>query len=293
MLRSKNREISIFSMSALDLFASALGAFILIAIALFPYFLKTNTDTFTKELQKIITQQQEKLEETEAEKKKLQSQVEKQIEEAAQAAKARVDFQFPHIDIVIGLDITGSMSEEISGLKEEIGSFAKILGKLAPSFAIGIVAFGDREHRTPFIEFKLREMKHSRKNFGSLVGFINSIEVGPNFLGGNNPDYQEAFYGGLMLAIHESPWRSQAGKKIIVMITDQTAYPEEMQKSIREAGLFSGRGSDYGVSTVYATNSELEPYVADFLAQVAKAGEGQAVRGGGTMTANLLLSLLD
>ncbi len=40
-MRSKNREISIFSISALDLFASALGAFIIITIVLLPYFPNT------------------------------------------------------------------------------------------------------------------------------------------------------------------------------------------------------------------------------------------------------------
>ena len=37
-MKRRQREINIFSMSALDLFASALGAFILIAVVLFPYF---------------------------------------------------------------------------------------------------------------------------------------------------------------------------------------------------------------------------------------------------------------
>lgn len=39
MRRNKSREINIFSMSALDLFASALGAFILIAVIALPYYL--------------------------------------------------------------------------------------------------------------------------------------------------------------------------------------------------------------------------------------------------------------
>ena len=42
-MKRRHREINIFSMSALDLFASALGAFILIAVVLFPYF--PNTDS--------------------------------------------------------------------------------------------------------------------------------------------------------------------------------------------------------------------------------------------------------
>src|ERR1700682_808057 len=39
-MRRPNRNIEIFSMSVLDLFAAALGAFILIAIILFPNYLK-------------------------------------------------------------------------------------------------------------------------------------------------------------------------------------------------------------------------------------------------------------
>ena len=42
-MKRKSRELSIFSMSALDLFASALGAFILIAVVMFPYFPNTGT----------------------------------------------------------------------------------------------------------------------------------------------------------------------------------------------------------------------------------------------------------
>ena len=40
-MKRRNREVSIFSMSALDLFASALGAFILLAIVMFPHFPNT------------------------------------------------------------------------------------------------------------------------------------------------------------------------------------------------------------------------------------------------------------
>ena len=40
-MKSRSKEINIFNMSALDLFASALGAFILISVVLFPYFPNT------------------------------------------------------------------------------------------------------------------------------------------------------------------------------------------------------------------------------------------------------------
>ena len=54
-MKQRNREINIFNMSALDLFASALGAFILITLILLPFF--PNLDP---------TPVQEKLEKTQA-----------------------------------------------------------------------------------------------------------------------------------------------------------------------------------------------------------------------------------
>lgn len=47
MRSRRNREISIFSMSALDLFASALGAFLILMIIMFPYY-KKETDSLKK-----------------------------------------------------------------------------------------------------------------------------------------------------------------------------------------------------------------------------------------------------
>ena len=43
-VKARSREVNVFSMSALDLFASALGAFILISIVLMPYFLRLDPE---------------------------------------------------------------------------------------------------------------------------------------------------------------------------------------------------------------------------------------------------------
>lgn len=40
-MKKRSREINIFSMSALDLFASAMGAFVIVAVIMFPYFPNT------------------------------------------------------------------------------------------------------------------------------------------------------------------------------------------------------------------------------------------------------------
>lgn len=53
-MRSRRRQVSVFSMSALDLFAAALGAFILIVLILFPYYQRGGTDTSMEDLEEQV-----------------------------------------------------------------------------------------------------------------------------------------------------------------------------------------------------------------------------------------------
>lgn len=53
-MRSRRRDISVFSISALDLFAAALGAFILIVLVLFPYYQMGGTDISMEELEDLV-----------------------------------------------------------------------------------------------------------------------------------------------------------------------------------------------------------------------------------------------
>ena len=73
-MKKSSREINIFGMSALDLFASALGAFILIAIILFPYFPNTgDSPERVAEVRAELAQVQQELQQTEAELQQTQA----------------------------------------------------------------------------------------------------------------------------------------------------------------------------------------------------------------------------
>lgn len=47
-MRRRNRELNVFSISALDLFASAMGAFILITLVTLPFYLNTDRDVMAQ-----------------------------------------------------------------------------------------------------------------------------------------------------------------------------------------------------------------------------------------------------
>ncbi|MEE9271853.1 MAG: hypothetical protein V3U57_01080 [Robiginitomaculum sp.] len=53
-MRARRHNISVFSISALDLFAAALGAFILIVLVLFPYYRLGGTDQSMEELEDLV-----------------------------------------------------------------------------------------------------------------------------------------------------------------------------------------------------------------------------------------------
>lgn len=87
MLR-RNRDINIFSMSALDLFASALGAFILLTLILMPYYLKTD-----KDLMADLQQCREALAESEAARQALQTELQANQQAAQRAQEALEESQ--------------------------------------------------------------------------------------------------------------------------------------------------------------------------------------------------------
>lgn len=58
-MRAHRRSIAVFSISALDLFAAALGAFILIVLVLFPYYRLGGTDVSFEELEQLVERRRE------------------------------------------------------------------------------------------------------------------------------------------------------------------------------------------------------------------------------------------
>ena len=92
-MRRKSRDVSIFSMSALDLFASALGAFILIAVVMFPYFPNTGTSD-QRDLDEALERLQVEEEESATSQevvREIREELERRLEEVREVARRQVD----------------------------------------------------------------------------------------------------------------------------------------------------------------------------------------------------------
>ncbi len=286
-MRTRRREIEIFSMSALDLFASGMGAFIILAVVAMPFFPKTgDSPAQSEELKALLAEATERTRELEQALAEA-TETSRQLEEALSKAK------LGDLDLVICLDVTASMTAQIDGLKREIGGLARILDSLAPSVGVGVVAFGDRMWSQPVRAHDIVETTNLR----SLMAFINSLTPNMNDpRAGLNTDGPEALATALERAV-ASDWRPPSSRKFIVVITDNAAYPERRAAATQLAQSFASQAGRY-VSTVRA-NYTVDPgdrQAADrFLRQLAAAGRGQFVdaAGGESMIGSLLLAILD
>ncbi len=270
-MKRRNKEINIFSMSALDLFASALGAFILIAIVLFPYFPNIGDSP------ERVGQMKKELAAAKAQRDQAEAELAKAKEELS-------EIKIPDIDLVIALDISGSMRGEIAGLKDQIDELAVVLDKLAPSVGIGVIAFGDRLYDSPLTVQDVLEITASASIMRQLQNFITNIEPNMGFGSGDNPDGPEAVDLALKRAIDHMSWRSKAQRRYIVVITDNAAYPEKVETTYRMARQFSSTANS-SVSTVLGSNSSSDAH--SYLRDLASAGKGKFVIGHGILSAIL------
>ena len=279
-MKTRSREVNVFSMSALDLFASALGAFILISIVLMPYFLRLDPDEVAQ-LRRDLERTRDALEDTEQRLGQAQSEsarLQRELEALLDAPK----FQLPHLDVVMALDTTGSMREEVEGLRAEIAQFAELMLKLSPSLGIGTIDFKDRcEGPGAIRQFPLRLMDPGA--LSDLVAFTRTMSAGGSNCNLNDPP--EDLARALDAAVASS-WRVESEARIIVIITDSPAYPEQEAHALATAREFAARGPQFNVSVVVRGGG------GDFLQELADAGNGKYVGSGASFTATMLLALV-
>ena len=114
-MKSRSREINIFSMSALDLFASALGAFILISVVLMPYFLRVSEEE-VEQLRRALTQAQAALNETQRQLQQARSALQ-QCQQREAACRQELDGLRQEVDRLRG-DLERTQGERDQAQRE-------------------------------------------------------------------------------------------------------------------------------------------------------------------------------
>lgn len=129
--------------------------------------------------------------------------VEVQLDEQAQAQRAR-------LDLVFLVDATGSMGDEIDKLKSSLHSIAAEAARLPshPDLCFGLVAYRDR-----FDPFVLRSHDFTN-DLGAFQKVLNQLQAD----GGG--DYPEAMGEALQETVHRLSWRGDGATRMVVLLAD-------------------------------------------------------------------------
>jgi len=312
-------------MSALDLFACSLGVFVLLTVVFLPFFPNTGdhpaiseqtmnrlaaAEISVDQLTQVSEQQKSEIETLSTEKESLQTRLQlskdqsemligslievqtRRNEDKAKAELAKPDpepkqrgkslIEFPPLDVVIALDSTGSMRAQTEGLKTEITQFAMLLRELSPSVSMGVVEYKDRCDSQMLRAFDLVEM--DAVSIPKIQSFANDVEPGGDFC---NSDGPEALKAALEVATRMN-WRSDVGVQLIVIVTDNSAYPEEEAEALQLAQEFASRGEGYSIA---AAQVGADREAQRFLSELVMVGGGDHIRAGGSFTSTILFSL--
>lgn len=153
-MRTANRELSVFSTSAVDLFASALGAFILLMMLLFPYYRNAGPETAPSDTRDLIEQRRE-AERSVAESLADQVTLENEVTEL----EARAD----------------RLRREMVTLEEQLFNLKEKLAEEPPEVP------PPPEERPPYlergVEFSLLGIDTDRKSFVVVVDLSGSMDA--------------------------------------------------------------------------------------------------------------------
>jgi hypothetical protein len=321
MLVRRSRTLDLLSISALDLFASALGVFVLMAVLLFPFYLKQPSieaelqgaeaqmaaaGMALTEARRVASEEAEALGATEALHARAIDEVQQaeaskaEAEQALAEAAARsqevgeltaslneelASIAIADLDLVFVMDTTGSMRREIADVQANLMGIVRVLHRLAPSLNVGFVAFRDRGEQYVTRAFPLSPM--AGNNLSRIQEFVRSL----NAQGGD--DYPESVGVALDEAMAMA-WRGDAQGRIIV-IGDAPDRAGEMPRIFEIARRFQSSATSDELPRAVSAIFTHSPYPEGrrFYQDLAAAGGGDFVDHQGRMMESVLLSVLD
>ena len=320
-MRRPNREVSIFSLSALDVLATSTGVFVLFVVILLPYY------QLTEDAGAAIARQQADIGNKQQQAARLRQSAEDTHKAAAalrgdssdlaaeaEALRGRSEalrhettrilgklssgpvnkarprgntkLQFiEKLDLVFVIDTTRSMRVTLQQLSESLGDIVAILKRLVRSLQVGVIAYRDAELGGPVLTvLKLTPTS----SFGRIQSFMSRLRVASH--GGKTIEED------VLLALQEADgfaWRNGSVRQII-LIGDAAAHPGDQAASIALARRFHQR-PDSALSTLFIATDAFLKYGSNdrkFFARLARAGGGNFSEHSGRIVEGILLSIL-
>lgn len=190
------------------------------------------------------------------------------------------------LDLVLVIDMTGSMKSEVESFKTGFFSTVRVLKEIFPELNIGIVAYKDRTDEYLTRSFQLVPMNNI--NQMRVDHFLKPLRTGG---GGDTPEpVASALSAAAMMN-----WRSSAIGWIVV-IGDAPSHRRDWDSAFSIAGRFCrdglAQGTQRRVSAVFAGQRRSGWRARQFFERLALHGGGEMIAHQGVMIESLLLSVL-
>ena len=323
-MKRRSRELSIFSLSALDVLAMATGAFVLLVVILMPYYrrsfdanaqiddVRVATEELRAQAEDIarsadaearaaadLKAQAERIKRAAAEESAAATSLENEIQEAdgeaADHQRKIAEMQaivqqrvIKELDIVFVIDTTASMTFVLQELSFSMAGIIAVLERLVPSLRVGVVAYRDHDLRGELL--RILPPTPTARRAAEVQAFVDSLRAARQ--GGRTP--QEALYDGLRRAL-DMPLRRGA-KQAIIVIGDAAAHTPVQREALILAQRFAASGPRRTISSLFVPTESFRRFGSgdrEFFAALADAGLGEFNDHQGQMMESVLLSVLD
>jgi von Willebrand factor type A domain len=313
-MRRPSREISIFTLSALDVLAMSAGVFVLLLVMLMPYHRKSldahaaieaariaeaETVARVQTLEEAGTLHRAEAEAAEAEAAALLDRAAGLRETTAalrqearrQAARQEQegDVTTPlidAIDLVFVIDTTASMEPVLREVAHSLRGIVRILERLVPSVRVGVVAYNDRD--TGQVPVVTLPPTPTDRGLARIVAFIEGLSA--STIGSRT--VEEDVYLGLTTAA-ALPLRAGA-KQALVVVGDAAAHQHEQAQALFRAQSFVHGHANRSISTLFVTTPSSLMHgnsARSFFVALANAGGGSFTDHAGSMIEGVLLSV--
>lgn len=206
---------SIFGVASIDLFASALGAFVILTIVSLPFFMNSSRDP---EQQPMVERYNQLYQQSETLRQQL---------ERLQQQNEQISIQ--DLELLLLVDFSNSYASFLDGLEYELRTLAKFWNRRDKKIHLSIILYGDRNTRYPILEANMEP--HQRDDLTAVYALLRRIrsetfqQINDSHL---NKDGPEALHLALQRA-QQHRWRLPQTQRFVFVHYDNICYPEEME----------------------------------------------------------------
>ncbi len=207
---------SIFGVASIDLFASALGAFVILTIVSLPFFMNSGregSDSMVEEVSALYR-----------ERHTLQQQIEQLVEE-----NERISIS--DLEILLLVDFSNSYANFLDGLEYELRTLTRFWQKRNKQLKIGLILYGDRKTRYPILRANF-EPQGDRNDLTEIIDLLQRIRS-QSFAKNNeshlNRDGPEALDQALQQALAYQ-WSLPQGQRQLFVHYDNICYDDVMEQ---------------------------------------------------------------